>query len=75
MIKLITLLNKLDLELNTAIAVYDMNFKEHPLFVGLLGQVTFEFLQRNVERIEFRTGTTIYKDEELFFEIKIVLHS
>ena len=74
MIKLITLLNKLNLELNTAVAVYDMNLSS-PLYVGLLGQVTFEFLQRNVERIEFRQGKVNYKDEELFYEIKIVLHS
>ena len=74
MIKLITLLNKLNLELSTAVAVYDMNLSS-PLYVGFLGQVTFEFLQRNVEKIEFVSGKSRYKDEELFYEIKIVLHS
>ena len=72
--KLITMLNKLELELNTAVAVFDMNLSS-PLFVGLLGQVTFELLNREVDGIKFETGKVTYKEEELYYEMKIVLKS
>lgn len=70
--KLIEVLNKLNLKLNEAVAVYDYNLSS-PLFVGFLGDITYEHLRRSLSRIEFEPDKVIYKDNELFFDIKIVL--
>ena len=72
--KLITILNKLELELNTAVAVFDMNLSQ-PLYAGFLGNLMFRLLDREVDEIKFETGKVTYKEEELYYEMKIVLKS
>lgn len=72
--KLITMLDKLEPEPSTAIVVFDMNLSQ-PLYAGFLGNLMFRLLDREVDVIKFETGKVTYKEEELYYEMKIVLKS
>lgn len=72
--KLITILDKLELELSTTIVVFDMNLSQ-PLYAGFLGNLMFKFLDREVDEIRFETGEVTYKEDELYYEMKITLKS
>ena len=68
------------LEYCEAIAIYDMNLTS-PLYIGLAKDVTWEYLRRDVSKIQWVTDATTdifqdkYKGKELYYTIKITLIS
>ena len=72
--ELIKILDRLKIELNDTVVIYDQNITS-PLYLGYVGNVTFEYLRRTVKTIEFQAGSDTYKGEELFYMFKITLKS
>ena len=78
--RLLTFFENHTLEYCEAIAIYDMNLAS-PLYIGLAKDVTWEYLRRDVSKIQWVTDTTTdsfqdkYKGKELYYTIKITLIS
>lgn len=72
---LLQMFDKLNIELSESIAIYDMNIKTCPLYVGLLGHVPFELLRRELKSVIFEQGQAKYKNDDLYYNIKFTLKS
>ena len=72
--ELMKMLDKLNFELNDVVAIYDQNLTS-PLFVGFIGEITFEYLKRTVKSVVFEPGSDTYKSEDLFYMFKVILKS
>lgn len=67
----LTLLDKLDLDMADSISIWDRNLSQ-PMYVGFIGNIPLNILRKDVLTFQFLNGKAVYKDEELYYEYKVI---
>lgn len=69
--ELLSILDKLDFSLSESISIWDRSLS-HPLYVGFIGNIPLSLLRKEVKTFQFISGNAVYKDEELYYDYKVI---